>query len=104
MFVFVSLSYHLKLSYAGTNMNLEIALNIQKIPVLSNFPTQKNLGIENSTPPPPKTSLDQPHHLKSGVAPPPPVCVFRSFLDYIQILDANYCFLLLSVFTVFFAV
>ena len=30
MFVFVSLSYHLKLSYAGTNTNLEIALNMQK--------------------------------------------------------------------------
>ena len=34
------------------------------------FPTQKNPGIENFTPGPPK-SFDHPCHLKSGVHPPP---------------------------------
>ena len=35
------------------------------------FPTQKNPGIENFTPGPPK-SFDHPCHFKSGVHPPPP--------------------------------
>ena len=71
MFVFVSLSYHLKLSYAGTNTNLEIALNIQKNTCLVKFShPKKSRNRKFNPPPPPKKSLDQPHHLKSGVAPP----------------------------------
>ena len=102
MFVFVSLSYHLKLSYAGTNTNLEIALNIQKNTCLVKFSHPKKSRNRKFNPPSPQKilrSVPSPEIWSS-----PPVCVFRSFLDYIQILDANYCFLLLSVFTVFFAV
>lgn len=46
MFVFVSSSYHLKLSYAGTTTSLEIVLNTKKKSLLKsihlpNFPTPK---------------------------------------------------------------
>ena len=60
MFVFVSSSYHLKLSYAGTTTSLEIVLNTPKNPYLNQstpkntyqiFPAQKNPGVETFRPP-----------------------------------------------------
>ena len=69
MFVFVSSSYHLKLSYASTTANLKIVLMTPKKSLLksshpkksflkssrpkkylTNFPTQKNPGNENFKP------------------------------------------------------
>ena len=71
MFVFVSSSYHLKLSYASTTANLKIVLmNPKKSLIksshpkksLPHFPTPKNLGNENFKP---QKSFDYPCHLKS---------------------------------------
>ena len=48
------------------------------------FPTQKNPGIENFMPGPPKL-FDHPCHLKSGVHPPPPGINGRHSFDFVCI-------------------
>ena len=58
-------------------MNLQIVLNTPKNHYLNqatpknylpNFPTQKNLGIDNFNPP--TKNFNHPRNLKSGVTPP----------------------------------